>query len=206
MKEDVVVPYAPKPPIDEVKEKVVPPHVVKKRRNDKNPAVPKTPQFHFMDKFKQEEPKDVNKKVEPTAEKAPIPPPPPSLDSEREDYNRNRISRVLLAKKKEVKDEALLAAVGGLGAGLVPGITLVVFQYVNLDIAVELLPIVPLSLAALTSALVYKTSITVDTAVGSDAKDYDTNLSKNIRITFSGLPKLVKSAVVASIVNLRFVC
>lgn len=58
-----------------------------------------------MDNFQQEEPKDVNKKVTSIAVKAPLPPPP-----------------LLLAKKKEVKDEASLAADGGLGRGLVPGI------------------------------------------------------------------------------------
>jgi len=72
-----------------------------------------------MDNFQQEEPKDINKKVEPIAVEASIPPPPTSLDSEREHYNRNRAKRMLLAKKKEVKDEALLAADGGLGVGLV---------------------------------------------------------------------------------------
>ena len=45
-----------------------------------------------------------------------------------------------------------------------------------------------------------------DTAAGINAKAYDTNFSKNIRITFSGLPMLLKSAVVALIVNLSFVC
>ena len=45
-----------------------------------------------------------------------------------------------------------------------------------------------------------------DTAAGINAKAYDTNFSKNIRITFSGLPKLLKSAVVALIDNLSFVC
>ena len=212
-KEDVVVPSVIKPPVDEVQAKDVPPPVVKKEETVKTeetskpflkpPAVPKMPQFNFMDKFKQEASKDENKKVEPIAAKAPTPPPPPPLDPEREDNNRKRASGALLAKKKEVKDEALLAAVGGLGAGLVPGIALAVFLYMNLDVDVELLPIVPLSLAALTSAFVYKTSIPDDTAAGTDAKNYDTDLSKNIRTTFSGLPKLLKSAVVASIVNLK---
>ena len=212
-KEDVVVPSVSKPPVDEVKAKDVPPPVVKKEESVqteetskpflKPPAMPKMPQFNIMDKFKQEAPKDENKKAEPIAAKAPTPPPTPPLDPEREDNNRKRASGALLAKKKEVKDEALLAAVGGLGAGLVPGIALAVFLYINFDLEVELLPIVPLSLAALTSALVYKTSIPDDTAAGTDAKNYDTDLSKNIRTTFSGLPKLLKSAVVASLVNLK---
>lgn len=115
------------------------------------------------------------------------------------------LERIVLQRKreialsyvmKEIQNEAILAAIEGAAAGLVPGFALALWavaedqSYFATD--EETLIKIPSICALLTSILVYRLSIPFGSI--EDLDSFDSEFAKSIRSTFSAGPKSVISA------------
>ena len=86
---------------------------------------------------------------------------------------------------QEIQEEAMLAAIGGIFVGLVPGLLYASYLYVNefsLDVNTDVLPLIPTGSAAFFSLLSYRLSIPFGKTKSNDPLDYDTDFAMTIRL------------------------
>jgi len=95
---------------------------------------------------------------------------------------------------KELQNEAILAAIGGAGVGLIPGLALALWliQADETDLSLaEAIVAYPSASAVLCSLLVYRLSVPKSK---DELSVFDVQLAKNIRTTFAAGPKEILSA------------
>jgi len=95
---------------------------------------------------------------------------------------------------KELQNEAILAAIGGAGVGLIPGLALALWliQVDETDLSLaEAIVAYPSASAVLCSLLVYRLSVPKSK---DELSVFDVQLAKNIRTTFAAGPKEILSA------------
>ena len=122
------------------------------------------------------------------------------IRQKQENTNERKRLDALAAKKKEIQDEATIAAVGAAAVGLVPSVGLALFLLISDSIDEDYIPLIPIILPAVASFLTFQLSVPSTENV-IDAKAYDTNFAKNIRTTFASIPKGVLAALVAVVNN-----